>query len=258
MASADRITATLNESRNLVAIVTSCFVDLIIREAMYVPTGSDAELIESYNKTYAAHGLLNLRAFLYADLVRDAYATIGDKRTDSASIARLVGLFCQPGVAAAARVDYCRPRAHNWVGESNLGTDEERLAFEQQIDAAEKVEAETRFDKTHQAILRDWDTFTASDLFKRIKEARHKAIAHKGLQATTDTRLWNLKDTGIQHGDCEKYIAAAEPILVNLSLLLCNTGPGFDSARNMYAKVAQGFWATCRVPKKSGDEEPAV
>jgi len=256
MASPDIITRTLNESRALVSIVTSCFVDLIVREAMYVPTGSDAELIDSYNQTYAAHGLLNLRAFLYADLVRDAYATIGDNRADSASVARLVTLFRQPGVAAAARAEYCRPRVHNWTEGSNLGTADEQRDFEKLLDAQEQTEAEQRFDTAHREILHDWDKFVASDLFRRIKEARHKTIAHKGIQPTTDTRLWDLKDTGIQHGDCEKFIATAEPILVNLSLLLCNTGPGFDSARKEYGKVAQGFWATCRAPKKGGLKEP--
>lgn len=252
MASADKITAALKESRTLVSIVTSCFVDLIVREAMYVPTGADPALIDSYNKTYAAHGLLNLRAFLYADLVRDAYATIGDNRNDSASVARLVGLFRQPGLAAAARADYCRPRAHNWIEGSNLGTAEEQRDFEKRLDAEELAEAELRFDTAHDDIFHNWDMFVASDLFRRIKEARHKTIAHKGIHATTDTRLWDLKDTSIKHGDCEKFIAAAEPILVNLSLLLSNTGPGFDSAREKYAKIAQAFWATCRAPKQNG------
>ena len=252
MASPDKISADLKESRTLVSIVTSCFVDLIVREAMYLPTTTDPELIESYNQTYAAHGLLSLRSFLYADLVRDAYATIGDNRGDSASMARLVTLFRLPGVAAAARADYCKPRVHNWVGESNLGSDADRLAFEKHIDATETAEAEVRFDTTQQAIIQDWDAFVASDLFKRIKEARHKTIAHKGIHSTTDTRLWDLKDTGIKHGDCEKFIATAEPIMVNLSLLLRQTGPGFESARTEYAKMARGFWVTCRAEKKGG------
>lgn len=214
---------------------------------MYLPTGKDEELIESYNQTYAAHGLLNLRAFLYADLVRDAFATIGDRRSDSASVARLVNSFRKPDITAAARADYCRPREHNWAEGSNLGSEAEQREFETYLDAKEKTEAETRFDVTQREILQAWDDLEASDLYIRMKVARHKTIAHKGLD-TTNTRLWDLKDTGIQHGDCEEFIATAEPILLNLSLLLMQTDPGFDSVRMEYAKVAASFWKTCRAP----------
>lgn len=245
----DCFNMNLNQIKANVSIVCNSFVGLIERRMLISPLVSNRKLAEAYDKTYEANVFNRIRAILYLDLLREAYAILGDSRRDAVTLSTIMSYMESEPIMTEVKKEYCRPREINWIGPID---DESRRCFEER-NAKECIEKTTNeFGKIRSNSKKQWESFRASPLFLKIKTCRHKVIAHKGVTAENGLpRLQEISDFGLMWGDCEKYMDHAEPIVEGCGILFQNTSYGFEGAREHFQKLADGFWKTCVGPQAS-------
>jgi len=133
----------------------------------------------------------------------------------------------------------------NWL--SKFESKSDRIELEKYLNKKETRKLAAEFRRLYRNALNDWVHLCARPEFNKLRRIRNKILSHKATPVENGAmRLFELKDFAAKYGECEALIDAAEPIFIKVGSLVRKTDYGYSSAKRIYSKQAQEFWATCR------------
>ena len=234
--------ANLSELTN---IVCHSYVELIRKRELLAVTLKDTALRASYNKTKAGYGFLHIVHVLYSDLIIDTVSLLADQSSDTATLAKVIAELEKKTVHDHLRKEYVRPHVMNWL--SKFGSESDRIDLERHMNKKETRKLAAEYRKLYNESLNNWERLNACAEFNKLRRIRNKILSHKATRVENGAlRLFEFKDFKAKYGECEALIEAVEPILINVGSIVRKTDYGYKSAKIIYAKQAQEFWATCR------------
>jgi AbiU2 len=208
--------------------------------AMLKPLLHDRDLIEKWDGSHGAHGLNLLNMTLYYDLVRELAAISLDKDKKSPSIKNILKLLDSKDLLNHLKQEYCKPLPMNWI--NDIDEDSKRF-WEEKYSERELTENEERFNNTYQEIRGEYKSLKESELFKKIRDARNKLIAHYEMRHDGEApRMVNPTDFDLKWGDAEEYFELLKPIITKLILIISNEGYALDACRSQHEQIANEFW----------------
>jgi len=208
--------------------------------AMLRPLLYDKGLINKWDKSIAAHGLNLLSSTLYHDLIRELCAISLDSSSSSPSIKNILSLLESDDLRSHLKGEFIKPLSINWIGDVDEAS---RKFIEEKRKERELAENSERFNDSYSKVLQDYRTLKASPLFKRVRLARNKLIAHYEMKIIDGApRMLTPSDLGLTWGDVEEYFEQVKPIVTSLLLIISNEGFALDMYREEHEKVATEFW----------------
>lgn len=209
--------------------------------AMLKPLIHEKELIKKWDNSYGAHGLESLRMTLYFDLIRELAAISLDSDSRSPSIHNILQLLESKPLLEALKDEYCEPLPINWINDID---EDSKKFWEEKHREREIAENLERFRGHHSKAKEEFKELRKSDLFKKIKDARNKIVAHYEMRAEGEApRLFSPTDIGLKWSDAEEYLEIIKPIMTELVLLISNEGYALNIYREQHEEVATDFWS---------------
>ena len=226
-------------------IACQSFVELIRKREIISFALKDQSLRASYNKTKASHGFLHLTYVLYCDLIAETVSLIADQYDDTASLAQIVTQLEKKSLHDKYRKESVRPHVFNWL--NKFDSESDKIEIERDLAKKETRKLGAVFRRNYRNLMNGWQQLRALPEFDKLRRIRNKILSHKATRVENgETRLFELKDFKMKYGECEKLIDAAEPLFVRVGTLVRRTDYNYSSAKQIYAKRAEEFWATCR------------
>lgn len=236
---------TSNELSEIVDIACHSFIDLIRKRELVAVALKDLELRNSYNKSKAGFGFLDVTYILYADLIVETVSIIADQSNDTVSLARIIEQLEKKALHDYFRKEYTRPHVFNWS--NKFDSESERIKIEKILVKRERRSHAASFRRIYENLLHDWARLCAMPEYSKLRKTRNKILSHKAIRIENGVvRLFSLKDFDVKYGDCERVIDVAEKLFVRIGTLVRHTDYGHQSAKRIYAGRAREFWITCR------------
>lgn len=208
--------------------------------AILKPLLYDKKLIKKWDGSNGAHGLNLLNMTLYFDLIRELAAISLDKNNRSPSIKNVLQLLDSCNLLNYLKEEYCEPHPIKWINDVD---EDSKIFWEVKHRKRELAENEDRFNNTYQEIRAEYKTLKDSELYKKIRDARNKLIAHYEMRHDGEApRMLTPSDFGLKWGDVEEYFELIKPIITNLVLIISNEGYARDMYRSHHNKIANDFW----------------
>lgn len=210
--------------------------------ALLKPLLHDKELIKKWDKSHGAHGLNLLNITLYFDLIRELAAFTLDNDKRSPSIKNILQLLESDILSNHLKIEFCKPLQVQWINDMD---EDSKKFWEEKHAEKEQAEKSQLFDNSLSTARNRFKSLRASDLYKRIKNARNKLIAHYEMRNDGETpRMLDPTDIGLKWGDVEEYFDQVKPIITDLILIISNEGYALDTYRSQHERIANEFWYT--------------
>lgn len=216
-------------------------IDADMKFEMLRPLISDRSTTERWDNTIGANGFELMRRTLYYDLIRELAAISLDRAPKAPSIENILQKFQSAELLEVIRTEYCSPLPISWVGHID---EDSRKFWEAKHKEREIAEGSVRFDKNFKKVNSTFKELKRSELFKKIKLARNKIVAHyEMINDGGDIRPFDPTDIGLKWGDAEDYYHQIQPIITELVLLTSNEAYALDSNNAQHKQIAIDFWA---------------
>jgi hypothetical protein len=197
--------------------------------------GESKPLTDALNQSYAAHVFNEIQNAFLVDSLREIGALILDQGEKSASLHHAFRLIKSKQVLAHISADYdvVIPVRH-------LNNDLDpavQAEVEAMLKARELERQRKEFDELYAAVVKiEPETFD-SDVAKKIKRIRNKAVAHYDFRNIAgDWRNVTIGDAGLKFGDMDAYIAKCTEAVRLTTLLVLRKSMNFDDSREIFEK----------------------
>lgn len=198
----------------------------------------DTEVQKAHGSGHKGYGFKTIRHRLYYACLQDVVNLAFDRDRRTPSICNVLTRFSSPQVRAHLRAKYAESRFPVEPDE-DPATRQAREWFQAQDEADRRAS----FDEKCESIDSQWHRLQNEVWVPRFKDARNKLTAHLEMRKTDNGyRTIEPVELGLQWRDLEDALAAIEPLVLDLNVVIRNAGYAIDMLGEQLERAKTAFW----------------